>query len=379
MKILHVIDSGGLYGAEMMLVSLASEQLRMGLRPVIGSIRTPILAEKPIEKEARRREIEIREFPMRPGLNFLGARRIMQYARNGHFDIIHSHGYKANILLGFIPKRVRRIPFISTLHGWTSTGGRTKMRINEEIDAFSLRFVDKIILVNRGMLNKKKIRKLPGKKICIINNGIEIDEKERLALASDIDEAKVTQIQKFCQSGTVVASVGRLSKEKDYSCLIDAVKILRQEYGENVRLLLIGEGRLRSALQRQINDCGLIDYSLITGYMQNARNLLKLVDIYAISSLTEGLPITLLEAMASRIPIVASSVGGIPYVIEDKKDGLLVPPRNSRAISQAVMRLLHNEKLSNGLVEQASAKVNRMYSSIIMAEKYSNLYRETIV
>ena len=286
---------------------------------MIGSIRKPDLPKKPIEQEARSRGIEVCEFPMRPGVNLLGGRRILQYARKDHFDIIHSHGYKTNILLGFLPLWLRRIPIVSTLHGWTSTGGWTKMRFNEELDALSLRFVNKIVLVNRGMLDKEKIQSLPDDKLCIINNRIEIAGKGDFAFDSDLDESVISTIQKFCEQGPVVASIGRLSKEKGFLYLIEAVRILRQEHGENVRLLLIGDGRLRRELQRQADECGLKDVFLITDYLKNARNLLELVNIYAIFSLTEGLPITLLEAMASGTPIVATAVGGIPYVIENRR------------------------------------------------------------
>lgn len=184
------------------------------------------------------------------------------------------------------------------------------------------------------------------------------------------------QFRKF-EQGPVVASIGRLSKEKGFSYLIEAVRILLQEHGENVRLLLIGDGRLRRELQRQADECGLKDVFLITGYLKNARNLLELVNIYVIFSLTEGLPITLLEAMASGTPIVATAVGGIPYVIENGKDALLVPSQDAQALAQAVREVLHDDLLSSNLIEYPSGKVNKEYSSTIMAEKYYDLlYRE---
>ena len=169
-----------------------------------------------------------------------------------------------------------------------------------------------------------------------------------------------------------------MSKEKGFTYLIEAVRVLRQENGENVRLLLIGDGRLHEELQKQADGCGLKDAFLITGYLKNARNLLGLVDVYAISSLTEGLPITLLEAMASKTPIVATAVGGIPYVIENKKDGLLVDSMDGKSLSLALRKLIHDDLLRNNLVEQASIKVNNEYSSKIMADKYGDLYREVL-
>ena len=374
MKILHVIDSGGLYGAEVMLINLASAQLELGISIVIGSIRKPNSAEKAIETEARLRGIDICEFPMRPGINLAGARRILHYARTEKFDIIHSHGYKSNILLGFVPFWLRRIPIVTTLHGWTSTEKWTKIRVNEELDALSLRCVDKIVLVNRGMLDKKKVQCLPSDKLHIIDNGIEIEEKEKSVSANNYSETTFSEISKFCSKGLVVASIGRLSKEKGFNYLIQAIHLLRHKYDQKVRLMLIGDGKLRQELQEQAEHLGLTDFFLITGYFINAKTLLDFVDVYVISSLTEGLPITLLEAMASKTSIVATRVGGIPYVIENGKEGLLVPPTNAEKLAIAIQTMINEDLLRKNLIENAYAKVINNYNHRKMAKKYSDLY-----
>jgi glycosyltransferase involved in cell wall biosynthesis len=378
MKVLHIIDSGGLYGAEMMLVSLVSAQLQTGTQAVIGSIRTPGLPEKPIEQEARLRGIDVQEFPMQPGVNLAGARRILQYIRHGQFDLIHSHGYKTNILLGFLPSWIRKVPIITTLHGWTNTGGWTKMRLNEELDALSLRFVNRIVLVNRGMLDRKKVKNLPQSKLSVINNGIEIDFAGIGFPENGCTKKMYEKILQLHNRGTVIASIGRLSPEKGFSDLIEAVRLLRQEHNERITLLLIGAGRLHSELQEQADTAGLKDAFLITGYIKNARSLLKFIDIYVISSLTEGLPITLLEAMAANTPVVATAVGGIPYVVENRKDALLVTPQNAGCLAKAIKELLHNNKLRKSLRKQALLKVNKKYSSAIMAEKYLAVYNKIL-
>jgi glycosyltransferase involved in cell wall biosynthesis len=178
--------------------------------------------------------------------------------------------------------------------------------------------------------------------------------------------------------GTVIASIGRLSPEKGFSDLIEAVRLLRQEHNERITLLLIGAGRLHSELQEQADTAGLKDAFLITGYIKNARSLLKFIDIYVISSLTEGLPITLLEAMAANTPVVATAVGGIPYVVENRKDALLVTPQNAGCLAKAIKELLHNNKLRKSLRKQALLKVNKKYSSAIMAEKYLAVYNKIL-
>ena len=121
MKILHVIDSQGLYGAERVILSLMLEQGAMGLETHLCSIGNRNAGEKAIETEASRRGLRVRKMRMRDGPNIAGGLAITRFARREGFDLLHSHGYKSNILLGFIPKRLRGIPLVSTIHGWTST------------------------------------------------------------------------------------------------------------------------------------------------------------------------------------------------------------------------------------------------------------------
>ncbi|MCD4720918.1 MAG: glycosyltransferase [Desulfobacula sp.] len=377
MKILHLIDSGGLYGAEVMLLSLVSAQVKMGLVPVIGSIRKKGIGDKPIEIEARKLGLDVQVFEMHTGPNFFGIWEIVKFARQNNFDLFHSHGYKTNIMLGLMPSFMRGLPVITTLHGWTSAGTWSKMRINEELDAFSLCFVDRIVLVNQGMLDNKKVRKLPEEKICVINNGIEIDGNPGIEHCY-LEESLKTDLKAFCSQGRVIASIGRLSHEKGFNYLVEAERILRDEKNEDVRLLLIGEGRQRSNLEQQAKECGLSEYFFITGYVKNARALLEMVDCYVISSLTEGLPITLLEVMASGTPIVVTEVGGIPHVVEHGQDALLVPEKNPKAIVDAVYELLHKPELAARLTTKAEQKVKSRFTSTIMAEKYSSLYSEML-
>ena len=360
----------------MMLVSLAAQQQLMGASVVIGSIRKPALPEKPLESESLKRGIPVRAFEMKPGPNILGAYEILRYAQLNKFDVIHSHGYKTNILLGLLPKGIRRIPIITTLHGWTSTSGWTKMRVNEFLDSIALKFVDRIVLVNQGMLDRRDVQKLPQRRIRVINNGIDLLEGIEQVTTDDEDTLQKQRIESFCASGIILLSIGRLSIEKGYNFLIEAVALLRNEHKQNIKLLLIGDGRLRSDLQGQAESYGIVDSFLITGYLKNARNFISKADVYIISSLTEGLPITLLEAMLSGTPVIATAVGGIPYVAEDGTEALLVSPGNPQELVQAIQRLIDSPELARDLSLHAKEKIRQNYSSEEMAKRYLAVYDE---
>ena len=103
LKIFHFIDSGGLYGAEVMLINLAREQQAAGLQPVIGSIGEVGISEKALESAARKEGIPVKTFRMKPGINVQGIRNILAYCHANGFHVIHSHGYKGNIFLVFCP------------------------------------------------------------------------------------------------------------------------------------------------------------------------------------------------------------------------------------------------------------------------------------
>ncbi|MEW8506253.1 MAG: glycosyltransferase [Candidatus Thiodiazotropha sp.] len=383
MKILHLIDSGGLYGAEMMLLSLAKQQIKNGMEPTIGSIRIPDIAYKAIEEEAVKLGIELHLFNMKSGFNLSGSVDILKYAKNNNFDVIHSHGYKPNILLGLIPKSIRKIPIISTKHGYTSTVKFSKMHVYQLLDTFALKFVDRIVLVSRAMLESNEINNLPTDKIELIENGIDITHPEMIyedqnkIINSHIEDDTIRHsLRKFCDDSLLLTSIGRLSAEKGYDVLIQAVSILINEHHLKIKLLLIGDGIEKDNLLRLANELGIAENLFITGYIDNAKFLLPLADIYVISSHTEGLPITLLEAMSFSIPIIATKVGGIPYVIDNEREGLLVESAKPSEIADAVLRITKDKNLANGLIFNSASKLRSMFTSEVMAEKYTRVYNQ---
>jgi len=372
MKILHVIDSGGFYGAEVMLVNLVEEQVRQGLSPVIASIGDPLIREKAIEVEAKKRGLPVKVFRMRPGLNLAGAKQVLNYCQDDGFDLIHSHGYKCNVLLSPLPRFVRKKPMLSTLHGWTSTSGFSRMRVYEWLDALSLRFVDGVVLVSNGMLQNPRIAGLNREKIFVVDNGIPTtypDPNELTPLDSDIVE--------FCQDGFVIGSIGRYSVEKGFDILLEAFCLFLDEVG-SAKLLLLGEGGQRQQYETIIAANNLSGRVMLAGYRVDAWRYLKLMQVYVISSLTEGLPITLLEAMRSKVPVVSTRVGGIPDVLKDGLGGILVKPGSSHDLAKAILLQNCDSEISQKSVEYSFERFNANYSSKKMSEKYYSIY-ETIL
>jgi glycosyltransferase involved in cell wall biosynthesis len=369
MRILHVIDSGGLYGAEMMLLHLAKEQQRQGLSPMIASIGDPGIKEKQLEKEAENRGVPVSTFRMRPGPNYFGAKKVLEFCHTNNFDIIHSHGYKGNILLGFLPRKIRKKPMISTLHGWTSTSVFSKMGIYEWLDARSLKFVDVVVLVNAAMLKRPELSKLNAcGKISIIDNGVPISLPDNGQI-SPLDD----DIAAFCLDAFVIGAIGRYSKEKGFDILIESFRHVKANHAK-AKLLLIGDGSLHDEYRKIAVQYSLEDSVMFAGYRPSAWRYMTLMNILCIPSRTEGLPITLLEAMRARVPVIASAVGGIPHVLVDRKTGILVPAEKIDTLAKAISSVIKQSGVAEKYAQCAYEDFLAKYSDTVMADKYHQVY-----
>jgi glycosyltransferase involved in cell wall biosynthesis len=377
MKILHIIDSGGLYGAEVVLLNLVAEQIKLGLQPAIASIGEKGIREKPLETEALKRGFKVKKFRMRPGPNYLGALKILRFAHQNSFDLMHSHGYKGDILFGFMPKSIRKLPLVTTVHGYVSINGFTKMKLYEWLDAKSLRSIDAVVLVSEAMRSHPQLKGRKGINLHVVHNGIPFPDNTTPSqipnfATSGYQELDPTIVD-FCNSGYAISSIGRLSAEKGYKYLIEAVYLLVKQ-GLEARLVIIGEGYERNFLEELMLKFELKGRVILPGYRENASFYLPYFKIFVLPSLTEGLPITMLEAMHAKIPIVATRVGGISEVLQNGRGGLLVEPVSPINLAEAISSIYHNPKLAKDIASASYREVVTQYTSETMALGYLDIY-----
>lgn len=370
MKILHVIDSGGFYGAEAMLLELALEQKKADHQVTICSIGTPNQAEKPIEKACRKHGVDVFPLRMKAGLNILGGMEIVRYAKHNQFDLFHSHGYKGNILLGILPKFVRRLPLVITLHGWTSTKGLTKMRLYEVLDSFLLSRMDAIVVVSEAMLHRKGIsgRKLIN--LSVISNGISLNVPK-----AQEDDPVLVLIRNLKANGPLVGSIGRLSYEKGFDILLEGFRQVLDSY-PNANLVIIGEGRLKNELESQARQLGIYDKVYFLGYLSGADKFIAEFDVYVNSSRTEGTPITLIECLRAGVNIVATNVGGNSAVLGDGIYGELVEECDGEHLSKAINNVL--TIADSCLVKKRQLYFKDNFSAGKMASGYQKVYGSLI-
>lgn len=369
-----MIDSSGVWGAEKMLFALVREQLNGGHQPLVLSIGKPQEKLKTIEAAMQAHNIPHQAFRMRLIPRLREIKKLIKLIKDVGPDIIHSHGYKGNILLGLLLQGFITPPVVATMHGWVTLGtGFSKLRIYEWLDSFAVRRLNGIVLVSEKMLDHPRINhwpKMVKDRVVTIDNGISTTAETG---SKDFE----MELRAFRGESTLIGSVGRLSREKGYQFLIPAFAKLLATH-DDVKLVMIGEGSYRGELESLIEQYKLEDKVWITGYIENAGSVIGVLDVYVCSSLTEGLPITLLEAMRESVPILSTAISNIPALLQEGKGGLLVAPSDIDALAVGIATLLNSDSACESYIAKSKQSFARFYSSEIMFLRYLNFYQSVI-
>jgi glycosyltransferase involved in cell wall biosynthesis len=350
---------------------LAREQQRRGHEPVVGSIRDPGTPRTPFEALASSWRLPVVPIRIAPRPTPGVVRSLLRTVRMVAPDVLHSHGYKADILLGPLPRRLRG-PMLATLHGWTAARALSTLWLYEQLDRLSLRRIDAIVVVTRGMLQLPVLRGIPSSRRRVIENGIP-PLTQRLADLAAAGAAPLPQeLVEFVTRRPTMVAIGRLSPEKGFALLLEAFARAGSADNGRIQLLIVGEGSERERLAQRIADLRLSGSARLAGYVDGADRLLARAAGFVMSSLTEGMPLVLLEAMQWRVPILATAVGAIPEILEEGRRGLLVAPGDVVALAAGLLRVL--EPRSVGPAGSADEATAEPYNSARMAERYVRAY-----
>jgi glycosyltransferase involved in cell wall biosynthesis len=373
MRILHLIDSGGVYGAERVLLYLAREQRRQGHHPVLGSIALPGARQPQIEVLAAAWGIPVEPIRIARRPSPAVIRTLLGTIASLQSDLVHSHGYKANILLGPLPRR-RRGPMLTTLHGWTGGSPFSAMWMYERIERWVLPRIESLVVVTRSMLSLAALSRVDPARRHVIENGIPSRERRLADLAAFKFADLPASVSTFMQRRPTLVAIGRLSPEKGFAILIEAFARSCGGATGSHQLLIIGDGPQRALLEGQIRTSGLAERIRLAGYMEGADRALADAAGFVMSSLTEGMPLVLLEAMQWKVPILATSVGAIPELLDQGRRGRLVAPGNVAALADALKEMAAGGVSLRGGVELAAAAVCDHYTSARMEREYSAAY-----
>lgn len=357
-------------GAENQVVSLANnlDKDRFAVTICVDSgFRGELYNE--IDKE----NVEIINVPFPYGrrytiLRFLHLARLVYILRKEKVCIVHTHGYHPGVW-GRIGAFLARVPVIvSTEHGKTLW----KRRRQIVFEKLANRFTDLRIAVSEDIRQLRiQNEDTPPNKIITLQNGVNTKR-----FGSFCKEAMRKKLG-ISQFDYVIGTVGNLFKAKAHHVLIDALSLVNSK-GINFVSLCVGEGRLREELEQRALEKKLKDRILFLGSRSDIPELLGAMDLFVLSSIREGLPVSMLEAMAAKVPVVATCVGGIPEVIRDGESGLLVPPNDSEKLAEKVSFVLNKPEYGKMLADAAYQDILQKYSIQHATKEIERIYLELL-
>ncbi|HEU4939336.1 MAG TPA: glycosyltransferase [Vicinamibacterales bacterium] len=335
----------------------------MGLR-ALGH-RTMLVAHS--EGELRQRAAEGLDLvPLAPKteLDLTAAWRLSRLLRQLKPDVIHAHdphGVAMAALALSMSTQIVKPPLVASRRVDFHLRGNSLSR-------WKYRQVDCFICASEAIRQILVGDGVPESRAVTVHEGIDIERVERAEPANLHGEFWLPH------HAPIVGNVAALVPHKGQRHLIDAAKAVVLQMPDT-RFIIAGEGELRPALERQIRDYHLEKHVLLAGFRPDVLSLHKAFDIFVMSSVTEGLGTSLLDAMAAGKPIVATRAGGIPEVVAHEETGVLVPPRDHDAMAEAIVRLLKDAMLRGQMGDAGRARARSLFSAERMVQNTLNVYQ----
>lgn len=368
MRVVHLMASPFYGGPERQMLGLA-RHLPSEVESVFLSFAERGLAQ-PFLDEVHRHGYEGKSLVYNTPHFFACVREVADELRRLKADLLCCSGYKPD-LVGWRAARRAGVPVVSVSHGWTSATWR--VRCYEKLDKVVLRWMDAVVCVSKAQADKVRAAGVAEGKIAVIQNAIGAE-----AFVGPSAETRAEMAGWFAQRpGLLIGAAGRFSPEKGFALLIEAAVVVARKRAD-AGFVLFGDGPLRRDLERLIVQHGLAGKFVLPGFRDDLSRFLPNFDVAVMSSYTEGLPVILLEAGAAGVPTVATAVGGIPEVIEDGRNGYLVPPGDAPALGLRIVRLLDNEEERHVMGRVACDRVRRDFSFTATSRQYHELFKKLV-
>ena len=298
-------------------------------------------------------------------------RRLHEIVEERQIDLIHSHDYKTDALNWIVARR-QRCGFLATAHGWTGRAVRERA-FYYPLDRRILRRFPRVISVSSEITETLVRSGVAQNQITTLANGVDPEqfapEPQRRASARQalgVDERDF-----------VIGAVGRLERQKRFDLLIDAVASIRRQYPDGV-LLIAGDGSLRNQLQKHIDRLGVAPHCRLIGHVAKIKNFYQALDLFVQSSDYEGTPNVVLEAMAMRVPVIATLAGGTSDVMRHETDGMAVQTGSSEGLAKAINAARQDWDKTLSRVATARRRVETELSFAARNERLESVYRSLV-
>ena len=375
MKVLHVLAPAPFGGLERVVPDLSSAQMSLGHQVLVAAIGQQESDLRPFLGSLKAEDVKGESIFVPPRGYWQERREVRDLCRRWKPTVLHTHGYRVDVVDGGLGRRWGMGP-VTTVHGFTTSAPGTardvslsglKNRFYEWLQCRVYRRFAGVVAVSQALHRDLVRRGVPKNRMHVVPNAIQ--EPEFL----DREEAR----GRLGAQGAAfhIGWVGRLGPEKGPDVFLEALS--RADIPEDWRVSIIGTGSMEERLRRFASDQGLDASVRFLGTVDDAARLFRAFDLLVMSSRTEGTPIVLLEAMAAKIPVVATTVGGIPDMLS-QDEALLVSPKDPSALARAMALAAQDPEASVQRARRARVRFERDYNAEDWARKYDRVYEEAL-
>jgi glycosyltransferase involved in cell wall biosynthesis len=337
--------SEAVYGAAQSLLTLAQGQRRRGDRVEFVTFKG-----KRFGRQVREELFPVREVAVRAKIDLLAIARMRRFIRQGRHDIVHTH-LSTSSVNGCLAARFAGVPAVATVHGMSGK--------------LSFVFADHLIAVSQNVKAHLIAQGVPAEKISVVYNGLQRQRHQ----PDTLDARRNFELL----ANPIVGTVARVTEQKGIEYGIEAIALLLNEF-PNLQYVIAGDGDALEACRQKASELGVERHVTFLGYQKDVTAVLAALDLFVFPSLKEAMGIALVEAMASGLPIVATTVGGIPEVVSPNC-GILVPPRSAQAIAEAAAGLLRNDLKRLSMGEAAKQRAEDVFGVQAMVNGVDSVYR----
>lgn len=364
--VLHVVvpqRKGAIGGSDLHVLDLARQQVRSGWLPLVLAPRAP----NHYLELLRVAGVELIDQPLRR------SRGLFQLPARRHVALVHAHGYEANYLvavLRMVSLNWRCLPMVVTAHGWIEVG--FWLRLKSSLDRLCSRPAQVRIATASAHVNRLPARR--GKNV-VVRNGVRpprVRVNRVNSAGADVPDRHAAEVRRF-----VVGSVGRLSPEKRVDLFLLAARTVAATRPD-VIFLVVGGGDRRCQLEALASELGLDDKVTFTGLVANVEPFYDAMDVLVQASDTEGTPRTVLEAMARRVPVVATKVGDVAELLDHGTAGVLTRPGNVEEMASAILGVLNDPSAAERIAVQAEARYRERYTVEAMEIQVRDCYEAAV-
>lgn len=340
----------------------------------------PIIAAQPcgqLEDMAQKNRVRFFPLDMSRQVNLKTINKISKIINDSKINIVHSMGSRADFFARIASRKIPSVRVINTIAMLVEGYDVNLLRktIYKFADRYSSKFVSHYITVSKALKQKLiQERKIPEEKISVIYNGVELDRYNPGRFKSNKLRESIG-IEDDC---IIVGAIGRLVYQKGFQYLIEAAKKLHQK-NYKIRFVIVGQGPENYKLRQMAESSGISKICTFTGQRFDIPQLLSDFDVFALPSVLEGLPRVVIEAMAMEKPIVASDIDGVREELIPDRTGLIVPPRDSEALSDAIAYLINNKDRASQLGREARKSATIRFDLKRTVSSVESLYEKVML